>query len=150
SASRKAGYRSMSSAAVKITNVPNDRDVEQTVARHFCAQITGGDLRDIGTYRRGPDIWVLVAAPFVPPAASDRQAISRRVLELTNQARSRARRCGREAFPAAPPLTLAPPTLERAASQHSQDMASHDYMDHIGRDGSTPSDRVTRAGYKWK
>ena len=29
-------------------------------------------------------------------------------------------------------------------------MASHDYMDHAGRDGSTPADRVTRAGYKWK
>ena len=150
SASRKAGYRSINSAALQITNVPNDHDVEQFVARQFCAQISGDDLRDIGTYRRGSDVWLLVAAPFVPPAPADRQAISRRVLELTNQARSHARRCGREAFPAAPPLTLAPPALERAATEHSQDMASHDYMDHSGRDGSTPADRVTRSGYKWK
>src|SRR5256885_12935684 len=61
-------------------------------------------LRDIGTYRRGPDVWLLVASPFAPPAPSDRQAISRRVLELTNEARSHARHCGAEAFPAAPPL----------------------------------------------
>src|SRR5260370_42354375 len=29
-------------------------------------------------------------------------------------------------------------------------MANHGYMDHTGRDGTTPADRVTRAGYKWK
>jgi uncharacterized protein YkwD len=149
-ASRKAGYRSVTSASLHITNVPNDLDVERLVARQFCAQITGRDLRDIGTYRRGPDVWLLVAAPFAPPGPMDRRAISRRVLELTNQARSHARRCGAEAFPAAPPLTLAPSALERAALEHSQDMAEHDYMDHTGRDGSTPAARVNRAGYKWK
>jgi uncharacterized protein YkwD len=149
-ASKKAGYRSVTSASLQITNVPDDRDIERIVARQFCAQITGHDLRDIGTYRRGQDVWLLVAAPFVPPAPIDRQAISRRVLELTNQARSHARRCGAEAFPAAAPLALAPPALERAALEHSQDMANHGYMDHTGRDGTTPADRVTRAGYKWK
>lgn len=149
-ASKRAGYRSMTSAALHITNVPDDRDVERIVARQFCAQVTSRDLRDIGTYRRGPDVWLLVAAPFTPPAPIDRQMVSRRVLELTNQARSHARRCGAEAFPAAPPLTLAPAALERAALEHSQDMANHGYLDHTGHDGSTPADRVTRTGYKWK
>jgi uncharacterized protein YkwD len=149
-AAKKAGYRSVTSASVQISNVPDDRDVERIVARQFCAQITAQDLRDIGTFRRGPDVWVLVAAPFSPPAPGDRQAISRRVLELTNQARAHARRCGFEFFPAAPALALAPPTLERAALEHSQDMAQHNYMDHTGLDGSTPADRVTRTGYKWR
>jgi uncharacterized protein YkwD len=148
-AARKAGYRSISSAGLHITNVPNDRDVEQFVVRRFCAQIAARELRDIGAYRSGQDVWLLVAAPFAPPAPTDHLAISRRVLELTNQARSHARRCGSEAFPPAPPLTLGPPTLERAAAEHSRDMASHEYMDHTGRDGSTPGIRVTRAGYKW-
>ena len=149
-AAKRAGYRSMTSAALHITNVPDDRDVERIVARQFCAQVTSRDLRDIGTYRRGPDVWLLVAAPFAPPAPMDRQTVSRRVLELTNQARSHARRCGAEAFPAAQPLTLAPAALERAALVHSQDMANHDYLDHTGHDRSTPADRVTRTGYKWK
>ena len=149
-ASRQAGYRSVTSASLQITNVPDDRDVERIVARQFCAQITGRDLRDIGTYRRGPNVWLLVAAPFAPPAPMDRQAVSRRVLELTNQARSHARRCGAEPFPAAPPLVLAPSALEHAALEHSQDMANHGYMNHTGHDGSTPADRVNRAGYKWK
>jgi uncharacterized protein YkwD len=149
-ASKRAGYRFVTSASMQISNVPDDRDVERIVARQFCAQLTNRDLREIGTYRRGPDVWLLVAAPFVPPSPMDRQAIMRRVLELTNQARSHARRCGAEPFPAAQPLTLAPRSLERAALEHSQDMANHSYLDHTGRDGTTPADRVTRAGYKWK
>ena len=149
-AASRAGYRYVTSASVQITNVPDDRDVERIVVRQFCAQVTGRDLRDIGTYRRGSDVWVMVAAPFSPPSGADRGAISRRVLDLTNQARSQGRRCGAEVFPAAPPLVLAPPALERAAREHSQDMANHDYIDHTGRDGSTPADRVTRTGYKWR
>ncbi len=140
----------MNSAAVQITNVPDDRDVTRIVAHQFCAQVTGKDLKDIGAYRRGPDIWLVVAAPFAPPAPEDRRAIGRRVLELTNQARSRARRCGSEWFAAAPPLMPAPAPLERAALEHSDDMARHDYMDHTGRDGSTPADRVTKSGYRWR
>ena len=149
-AAKKAGYRSVTSASMQISNVPDDREVERIVAHQFCAQITEPDLRDIGTFRRGPDVWLMVASPFTPPAPADRQAISRRVLDLTNQARARARHCGSEAFPAAPPLVLAPTALERAAAEHSQDMANHNYMDHTGRDGSTPADRVTRTGYKWR
>src|SRR5262249_27575271 len=149
-AAREAGYRSRSAAGVHITTVPRDRDVEQFVVRRFCAQIAARELRDIGAYRGGQDVWVLVAAPFAPPAPTDRAAISRRVLELTNQARAHAHRCGNAAFPPAPALTLGQPTLDLAAAEHSQDMASHEYMDHTGRDGSTPGIRVTRAGYKWK
>jgi uncharacterized protein YkwD len=148
-AASKAGYRAVTSASVQISNVPDDRDVERIVERQFCAQISARNLRDIGTYRRGPDVWLLVAAPFSPPAPGDRLDISRRVLELTNQARAQARRCGTVAFQAAPPLVLAP-TLERAAVEHSQDMAAHNYMDHTGRDGSSPADRITRTGYKWR
>src|SRR5882724_6897133 len=51
-ASKKAGYRSVTSASLQITNVPDDRDVERIVSRQFCAQLTARDLRDIGTYRR--------------------------------------------------------------------------------------------------
>ena len=29
-------------------------------------------------------------------------------------------------------------------------MAVNRYMDHTGRDGSSPADRITRTGYKWR
>jgi uncharacterized protein YkwD len=149
-ATRQSGYRTVTATALQVTNVPGDRDVERLVAMRFCSQLTQRDLREIGTFRRGPDVWLLLAAPFVPPPPRDWAAISSRVLELTNEARAHARRCGSATFPAAPPLTLGPPTLEQAALEHSQDMANHSYMDHTGRDGTSPGDRVSRAGYKWK
>jgi uncharacterized protein YkwD len=148
-AAREAGYRAVTSASVQISNVPDDRDVERIVTQRFGKQICEPGLQDIGTYRRGQDVWLLVAAPFSPPAPRDRPEISRRVLELTNEVRSHARRCGWESFPAVPPLVLAP-QLDTAAIEHSKDMALHDYMDHTGRDGSTPADRVTRTGYQWR
>jgi uncharacterized protein YkwD len=44
------------------------------------------------------------------------------------------------------PLTLSP-TLSAAAKAHSQDMATKNYFDHTGLDGSTPEQRMTAAGY---
>jgi uncharacterized protein YkwD len=39
--------------------------------------------------------------------------------------------------------------LTKAAQDHSQDMADHRNMSHTGSDGSSPGDRITRAGYNW-
>lgn len=37
----------------------------------------------------------------------------------------------------------------RAASGHSQDMAEHGIMSHVGSDGSNPGERITREGYSF-
>jgi len=47
-----------------------------------------------------------------------------------------------------PPLKLAP-LLEVAARAHAKDMADRELMTHDGADGSTPSQRVVRAGYHY-
>jgi uncharacterized protein YkwD len=39
--------------------------------------------------------------------------------------------------------------LTKAAQAHSEDMAEHRNMSHTGSDGSSPDDRITRAGYRW-
>ncbi|MFD7701378.1 CAP domain-containing protein [Streptomyces caelestis] len=41
------------------------------------------------------------------------------------------------------------PTLTEAAQDHSKDMAASGTMSHTGSDGSSPGDRITRAGYSW-
>jgi uncharacterized protein YkwD len=148
-AQRDAGYHAVASASLQISEVPPNGDVERIVGQQFCAPSTEPAFREIGTFRRGTDVWIAVAQPFSPPATRDAAAISRRVLELTNEARSRARRCGSTSFAAASPLSLSAP-LERAALEHSRDMAMNSYMDHTGRDGSSPADRITRSGYKWR
>jgi uncharacterized protein YkwD len=71
------------------------------------------------------------------------------VLELTNQARARARRCGPTPFAAVAPLTLNA-RLSHVARLYAQDMAAFGYMDHTGHDGSSPAARITRGGYRWR
>jgi uncharacterized protein YkwD len=148
-ATSAAGYRELKSASMQMSGVPDDSQVGQMARNQFCAQVTDPDLKEIGTYRSGADVWAILAAPFVPPSPHEAAAISRRILELTNAARASARQCGREPFAAAPPLALSA-QLEHAAMSHSRDMAAHGVMDHQGSDGSTPADRVARAGYKWR
>ncbi len=72
--------------------------------------------------------------------------VSQQVLSLVNAARGKARKCGRTAFNAAPPLTLSA-MLNRAALIHSQDMAKKNFFEHAGSDGSQPGDRAKRVGY---
>lgn len=72
--------------------------------------------------------------------------LAERVVVLVNQARSRARRCGSQAFPPAAPVALAE-ALSVAAQAHARDMATHRYFSHRGRDGREPRDRVRAAGY---
>lgn len=45
-----------------------------------------------------------------------------------------------------PPLAMSP-TLTSAAKGHSQDMATKNYFDHVGQDGSTFASRIAAAGY---
>lgn len=67
----------------------------------------------------------------------DNVAFINRVIELTNQERSRL---------GLSPLTLSP-LLNQAAQTHSQNMALQDFFSHTGLDGSSPSDRARSVGY---
>lgn len=88
------------------------------------------------------------------------QAISpdeQTILDAVNAARATARTCGGTAFPAVPPLTWNA-QLADAARAHSADMAQNGYLGtasdagaaHTGSDGSTPQQRITKAGYVWR
>ncbi len=63
-----------------------------------------------------------------------------RLIELHNKERAAAK---------LPPLK-ANAKLEAAAKAHAKDMADHDKMTHEGADGSTPAQRVERAGYHFQ
>lgn len=72
-----------------------------------------------------------------------------RVLGLVNEARAEPRSCGGKRHVAVPPLAQSD-VLDRVAVAHARDMAARGGMSHAGSDGSTPGDRATRAGYRWK
>jgi uncharacterized protein YkwD len=146
---QSAGYHEVSSFSVSISNVPPSGDVERTLAQQFCRQLTDPAFREIGTWRSGDRVWIALAAPFAPPAPKDQDQVARRVLALTNEARAHSRRCGATPYAAAAPLA-ASTQLARAALAYAHDMATFGYMDHTGRDGSSPAGRITRAGYRWR
>ncbi len=80
--------------------------------------------------------------PPAPPAtpttpASGNTALENQVVDLVNDIRVDAG-CG---------TVRVDERLRAAARAHSADMARWEYMDHTGRDGSTPWERAERAGY---
>lgn len=68
------------------------------------------------------------------------QALINEQLAIINAERAAAG-CG--------PLALNP-KLTAAAQGHSEDMAARNYFSHTSLDGTSPSQRVTRAGYDWQ
>jgi uncharacterized protein YkwD len=83
------------------------------------------------------------AAPTTPPTPRSTagptgiSSLETQVYQLTNGERGRA---------GCPPLRL-DLRLRTAARSHSNEMARYGTWGHIGRDGSTPGDRMARAGY---
>ena len=144
-----SGYRAKKSASIHMRTTKGDDGVARMLVQRFCGIIADSNLREIGIFRRGEETWMVLAAPFSPPAPDDASTVSRRVLELINEARLHTRSCGRRKFPATTPLKQ-DGALEHAALAHAQDLAAHNYIDHEGSDGSMPADRATRAGYTWK
>ncbi len=148
SAQQQTGYHAASAFSVTIGDVPASGDVRHITETQFCPQSTKPNFREIGTWREGTDVYVILAEPVTPITTTDRGNYSERVLVLVNAARASGHRCGPALLPPAPPLTRNP-TLERTAQEYAQDMATFNYMDHTGRDGSAPHERITRSGYRW-
>ena len=117
----------------------------------YCDRINDPRLVEVGAHQSGDETWIVMGARTETPfsALRDPAAVAMRVLELVNAARSEARRCGRERFEPAPPLTMVT-ALTAAASVHSLDMAERERLGHDGSDGSNSGERMTRAGYAWQ
>lgn len=143
-----SGYRAKKSASIALRNGVDEGRIRALLAQRFCRTVSDPDLLEIGAYQRETDTWIVLAEPFAPPTPGD-ASIASRVLDLVNEARAEARRCGRKKFPATAPLRMAD-ALGRAAQAHARDMAGHDFLDHEGTDGSAPAGRATRVGYAWR
>jgi uncharacterized protein YkwD len=143
------GYRAVNSSSMLVTGAANEQAIVAILAEHYCRIVTDRAFTEIGIQQHGRDAWMVVATPVNLPDTKDANRIAREVLALVNEARSRPRKCGRTAFDAAGPVTFSA-TLSKAALQHAQDMARNSHFEHQGTDGSTPAERATRAGYRWR
>ncbi len=145
-AAAASGYRAKSSAVIKF--VASGDDIAQMLTARFCDIVADPALRDIGIYSSNGTTWLLLAAPLTLEPVGDAGSPGDHLLELINEARARARRCGRSRFQSAPPLTSSP-ALIRVANAHALDISQRGELSHEGFDGSQPADRATRAGYRW-
>lgn len=141
-----AGYRASNAALLQLEGVRSGADLRRALAQS-CSQIAQPGLSDAGAFTLGRGVWIVLAQPFSVPEL-DKASVDRRLLELVNAARAQARRCGTRELAAARPVRWSA-SLERAAAAHARDMAAHATMSHAGSDGSTPAQRVARAGYAW-
>jgi uncharacterized protein YkwD len=145
----RVGYPAVSSTSIHIAGTRDDEAIRRLLVERHCAAVNNPQFSELGVFQRGDDTWIVLAERSSPPAVGDSPPVARRALELVNAARSKARRCGRRRYDAAPPLTLSA-ALADAASIHARDMAQRGSMDHRGSDGSSSAERVTRVGYRWR
>jgi uncharacterized protein YkwD len=146
---KAAGYRATASRFISIIGAGAGGIAFAQLERKYCPGLLDGTLVDAGVYYDARQLWIVLAAPFAPRVALSQEAAGQRVLELVNTARAGPRRCGDRPFSAARPLARSA-VLGRAALLHAGDMARHNYFDHRGRDGSTPAERIARAGYRFR
>jgi len=145
----RADYRAINSSSMRLSGAADDRAIINVLASNYCGIVTNSIFTDIGIERRGRELWLVVAAPLKLPSIDDAKRVAGDVLERVNAARSQPRKCGSKAYPAAAPVALSA-QLNRAALLHAQDMARNDHFEHTGTDGSTPAQRVTRVGYRFR
>jgi uncharacterized protein YkwD len=134
---------------MRISGVKSDAAAGTILASKYCESILDPEFTEIGALRKGAEIWVVVAKAFAQKPMQSVDVIRQRALALVNEARSQGRKCGASAYGPAPALKVSA-LLDDAAQIHATDMATHDFFAHKGSDGSRPSDRITRVGYKWQ
>lgn len=125
---------------------------QQTAAvlfERFCEDIVADRFTELGLHHGADRLFLLFARPRAAITADDIPQIRARLLQLINDARAQPRQCGEQSFPAAEPLVYSS-ALTEASIRHAVDMAQRGSMDHRGSDGSTPSERLTRVGYRWE
>ena len=132
--------------SMHLVGIEDDRGIATAAAGRFCRDLSDPRLREIGVARRGGELFIVVVAPLDPPTPADQPAVAREVLKLVNRARAAARQCGGKPYPAAEPLRLSG-ELSRVAVDYAVLMARSSRLEHRGRDGSRPADRVRRGGY---
>jgi uncharacterized protein YkwD len=145
---KAAGYRMTEVQVISLAGEGLRAQLEAQLTRRFCAQIGVPEFSEVGVHERGNQIWIVLAAPFAPRVDLTRQQVAERMLALVNQARAEPRSCGGKRFGPARSVGWNQ-ALEDAAARHAVDMAANSYFSHTGRDGSTPAQRVTRAGYRY-
>jgi uncharacterized protein YkwD len=146
-ATQALAYPTMQLSTIRLTGYESDEAIRAVLKQKYCSLLMQPEWRDIGSAQYNDTLWIVLAVPHAIPANT--QAVAREVLTLVNEARATARRCGQKRYASTTPLRLNS-VLNKVAQLHADDMAQHRLMQHAGSDGSTPAQRISRQGYRWK
>ncbi|HEX8786131.1 MAG TPA: CAP domain-containing protein [Telluria sp.] len=148
SALKRIGYTSDHADAISVSGPEDAHAAMDAIRDKYCRTLLSDTYSAVGTAHRGKE-WQIVLAhrEDIPPLPGQQQA-GDQILALVNAARAQPRACGDQRFGAAGPLSWNP-ALAQAALAHSSELATHHYFSHVEHNGSTPAERVTRAGYTW-
>ena len=146
-AQQQSGYLYQQLTTLRISGATTDTQLRAVLKQHYCPTVMKPDWQQVGSSLHQQEWWIVLAQPHALP--SDARATAQQVLTLVNQARAQSRRCGSQRFAATTALTLNA-KLNSAAQVQANDMAKHQFMDHVGSDGSKPPERISKQGYSWK
>lgn len=146
-AAQQVGFHAKELSTIHLTGYDNNNDLQRVLTKNYCPLLMNPKWRLASSDTGGNEVWIVLALPQnIPTNAAQAE---QQVLNLVNQARMQSRKCGSARYGATGSLRLNA-VLTKAAQLHAQDMAKHQQMQHEGSDGSTPAQRLTRQGYKWR
>ena len=146
---KEAGLPVAAMEAISVSGPASAAAAMEAIRGRYCAVLAKPEYTLIGVSRKG-DTWrVVLARPRFPASSTALEGAGRKILELVNAARAKARTCGATRYPAARPLAWNE-ALADAARAHSTDMASNNYFAHAARNGEHAGERAEKAGYRWR
>ena len=95
-----AAYRASRSNLINIGGAADDAAIREVLADGFCADVGNPTYTAAGTYERGKEFWLVLAAPSAAVTPGTARTVEERVLELVNRARTEGHRCSRRSFAA--------------------------------------------------
>lgn len=143
----RAGYLFERAQAIVVSGAGDAERAMDLLRQRYCPLLRDPGFSRLAATRSGHEWQVLLARPLLAPDLAPWRNAGREVLARVNAARAQPRQCGSKRFGAAGALRWND-RLGDAAFGHSQDMARHDYFDHVGRDGSGLGQRAQRSGYR--
>jgi uncharacterized protein YkwD len=144
---KQAKYLAFGGSGVKLTLKSSPEATGREAAMALCSDLMEPNLTVVGVAVTKTSAHVHVAREFNPPKEGQEVEIGQRFLAKINQARQTGYKCGDRLYPAAPPLKLND-LLAKAARLHAEDVFKHPGIGHKGSDGSSPTERAQRVGYK--
>jgi uncharacterized protein YkwD len=145
---RQAKYLAFGGSGVKLTLKSSPEATGREAASALCSDLLNPSLTVAGVAVSKNSAHVHVAREFRPPKVGEEIATANRFLTRVNQARSTGYKCGDKYYPSTTPLKLEE-LLTKASRLHAEDVFRNPSIGHRGSDGSSPTERAQRAGYRF-